>query len=474
VGFFPDITSADPQASNELPPLYLFAEGLTSTDASGKVVPFLAESWTVEDAGRSYTFTLRPNVTFHNGRKMRPEDIQWSILRVKNPATAAFRQADMRLVEAVTPVGADRVRVTLSAQNSSFPALLVGVFVIAPESVGAGGRITRPIATGPFEFADWQPGDRLVLRRFPQYWQLGIPKVDEVVVRMMSDNTARVDGLRAGDLDLMTTVPPQVVPVLKGDRAIRVASGSNTIYSHVTFNLHTPTPAALGDVRVRRAIALSLDKSQLVSVRQSPSGQVDDQPYRAQEFWYADLPDAFAKPDTARARALLQEAGAGTPTVELITLASWERMAEVIQQQLRPVGIQIRITSIPDFATFQSRLTKYDYGLLSDTGFPRDDPSQVYAFWESGSPSNIYRGGFQDPQLDQLLVAARTQPNPAVRRNYYRDALKIITDQRVATVIYAGEGEIWAYRTRLANFQVGRTNRFHYSGGGLAYVSIAG
>jgi len=474
IGFFPDITSADPQVSNELPPLYLFVEGLTSTDATGKVVPFVAQSWTVEDAGRSYTFKLRPNVTFHNGRKLTAEDVQRSIQRVKDPATAAFRQADMRLVDAVTAVNANTVRISLSAPNASFPALLAGVFIIAPESIESNGKITRPIGTGPFQFAEWQPGDRLVLRRFPQYWQPGLPKVDSVIVRMMSDDTARMNGLRSGDLDLMIGVPPQFVPVVKSDPAIHVDTGKSTIYSHITFNMHAGVPTQLQDVRVRRAIAYALDKPQLVAARQSPSGMVDNQPYRAGEYWFADLPDGFSKQNLTQARALLREAGVGPLTVEVITLARWERMAEVMQQQLRPIDIQLKITSIPDFATFQSRLIKYDYGFLSDTGFPRDDPSQVYAFWASGSPSNIYRGGFQDSQLNQLLVAASTQPNPLVRRNYYRDALKIITDQHVATVIYAGEGEIWAYRSRLVGFQMGRTNRLHYSGGGLAYVSVGG
>lgn len=472
VGFFPDITNADPQVSNELPPLYLFVEGLTSVDPAGKVVPFLAESWTISNGGRTYTFKLRPNVLFHNGRKLTAEDVKFSIERVKNPGTAAFRQADVRLVQSVTVLNPQTVQITLGDVNAAFPAILMGIFIIAPESVGSDGKITKPIGTGPFQFSEWQPGDRLILQRFPQYWQTGLPKVDRVVVRIISDDLVKANGLRSGDLDLVPGVPPELVPLLQRDPAIQVESANTTIYGHLTFNMRNP-PGPLKDVRVRRAIAYGLDKSQLVKARGSLSGIINNQMYRPGQFWYVNLLDEFAQPNLARAQALLREAGVGGFSVELIALTRWERIAAVIQQQLRRLGVEVRVTSIPDFATFQARLSKYDYGMLTDTSYPRDDPSQIFGFWQTGSPSNIYRGGFQDPRLDQLLLAASTQPNPVVRKNYYSDALRIVEYENVATVVYSGEGEIWAYRKRLEGFRVTSTMRLHHSGGGLAYTSVS-
>jgi len=471
VGFTPDITSADPQVSNELPPLYLFAEGLTSKDPTGKVVPFLAQSWTVSNDGRTYTFRLRPNVLFHNGRALTAEDVKFSLERVKNPATAAFRQADMRLVQSITVIDPHTVQITLDKPNAGFPAILVGVFIIAPESVGNDGKVMKPIATGPFQFSEWAPGDRLIVQRFPRYWQPGLPKVDTVVVRMISDPTARVNGVRAGDLDLITDVEPALVPLLARDPALHVESAKTTIYGHVTFNMKNPQ-GPLADVRVRRAIAYALDKTQLVRARESSSAVVNDQMYRPGEFWHVPLPDAFATRDVAKAQALLRDAGAGSFSTELITLQTYERVALVIQQQLRPIGIDVKVTSLPDFASFQARLMKYDYGFLSDTGYPRDDPSQLFGFWETGSPSGIYRGGFSDPALDQMLVTARTASDPDARKQALRAALDFIEYQKVATVIYSGQGEVWAYRTRLRGFYMGDTQRFHYSGAGLAYTSV--
>jgi peptide/nickel transport system substrate-binding protein len=472
VGFTPDITSADPQASNELPPLYLFAEGLTSKDSTGKVVPFLAQSWTLSGDDRTYTFTLRPNVLFHNGRQMTADDVKFSLERIKNPETAAFRQADMRQVQSITVVDPRTVRITLERPNAAFPAILVGVFIIARESVGADGKVVKPIGTGPFQFSEWRPGDRLVLQRFPQYWQPGLPKAEAVVVRMISDPTARVNGIRSGDLDLITDVEPELVPLLARDRTLRVESAKTTIYGHITFNMHNPQ-GPLSDVRVRRAIGYALDKSQLVRARESASAVANNQMYRPAEFWHVSLPDAFAARDLAKAQALMKEAGVGPFSTELITLQTYERVGLVLQQQLRPIGVDVKVTSIPDFATFQARLAKYDYGLLSDTGYPRDDPSQLFGFWETGSPSGLYRGGFSDPALDQMIEAIRTASDPSARQRELRSALDFIEYQKVATIIYSGQGEVWAYRTRLKGFHMGDTSRLHYSGAGLAYASVS-
>src|SRR5262249_23821838 len=146
-----DATALDPQVSNQINVFSAYVEGLTSVDAAGEVQPFLATSWEASPDARTYTFTLRDGVHFHNGRAMTADDVVWALERIKDPNTVAQRGNDLRDLS-FAATDPRTVRVTSAQPNAAVPALMASCSILAPESVGDDGAMTQPIGTGPFVF----------------------------------------------------------------------------------------------------------------------------------------------------------------------------------------------------------------------------------------------------------------------------------------------------------------------------------
>ncbi|MEL6271589.1 MAG: ABC transporter substrate-binding protein, partial [Chloroflexota bacterium] len=172
-----DVTSIDPQVSNEIPIIYAFSEGLTSLGDNGEIKPFLASEWEASENATTYTFTIRDGVMFHNGRQMVGEDVVWAVERTINPDTAAFRGNSLAGVS-VELVDDMTVRLTSPTPNAALPALLASTFIIAPESANEDGSITEPIGTGPFMIEEWIPGQEMRLVRHENYWREELPYLD--------------------------------------------------------------------------------------------------------------------------------------------------------------------------------------------------------------------------------------------------------------------------------------------------------
>ena len=150
-------------------------EGLTAVDAGLRVVPALAQSWTVSGDGKSYRFVLRPGAKFHNGRAMTPADVVASIARVRDPKTGSPLASRFAGVTAAEADGADAVTITLDQPSAPFLAQLAGLVIVPPEAVAELAR--KPVGTGPFRFKEWVPDTYIALDRNADYWEPGLPKL---------------------------------------------------------------------------------------------------------------------------------------------------------------------------------------------------------------------------------------------------------------------------------------------------------
>jgi peptide/nickel transport system substrate-binding protein len=467
-----DLTSADPQVSNEIPIIYAYAEGLTSVGDDGQIKPLVSDSWDATPDATTYSFHLRGGVTFQNGRPLTADDVVWSLERIADPNTRAFRSNDLKNLT-ITAVDAQTVQITTPQPNAALPATLADCFIIAPESASAGGTVSQPIGTGPFAFQNWTPGQSLQLTRYDGYWR-GAPAVEAITYTPLPDPTARLNALRSGAVDIAASISATDLPLLARDQTIATSRETPNIIGHLTFNMRSPQKP-LDDVRVRRAVGLALNKRDLVTtaVGDGGPGQVNNQFWSEGDFWRLSVADPFATPDLDTARTLLQQAGvAGGFKTTLLTWSDGRPLAEVIQAELRGIGVDAAITYAPDFATYQRDLEQYGYGLLVDSAFPRADPLQWFTFWQSTNSNNLYRGGYANPKVDALLAAAAATPDADQRRQDYAQALQILENDDVASLIFLTRKGVWANSTRVQGFTAG-AGPLNRADGGVASISLS-
>jgi peptide/nickel transport system substrate-binding protein len=400
---------------------------------------------------------------------MTANDVKWALDRVKNPETKAFRGNDLKDVT-VEAVDAKTIRLTAARSNAALPALLASTFIIAPQSVGPDGKVSKPIGTGPFVFDAWTPGQELRLKKNPAYWQTGGPYLDGIVYKPIPDAPARLAAIRSGTVDVAVGVAPTDLPLINQDPSIDVQLGQQNVISHLDFNTKS-APKPLDDPRVRQAIAHALDKQQLltIAVGDRGPGSVNNQWFDPGSFWRLNVPDPYAAPNLDQSKALLQQAGVGSGfKTSLLTWSDGRPMAEVVQAQLRKIGVDASIDFAPDFNTYQSRLKAYDYGLLLDSAFPRDDPTALFTFWASTNPNNIYRGGYANSAVDKLLDQAVATSDAAARKDLYARALDTIENQDAASIIFLSKKQVTAVRKAVVHGFTAGTDKLNRVDGGVA------
>lgn len=455
----------DPQASYYFWIHGGYAETLTSINAKGEIIPFLAERWEASPDARVYTFFLREGVTFHNGRPLTADDVAWSLDRVKNPDTLATLGPQLAAVtvEAVDP---RTVRLTSAQPDAALPAVVAMTLITAPESMGADGQLGKPIGTGPFVFDRYVAGQELRLTRNDAYWRPG-PYLDGVVYQQIADYSARTNAVRSETVDLLLGYPPIELPLVADNPDFVVQTHAFPYPVHVAFNMANP-PKPLDDVRVRRAVLLALDRQELLQSQEGEDGpgRVDNQPYGPDSVWRLGLPDPFQPRDVDAARQLLAEAG--VPDGFLTTVLAYPEtrlLAEVAQAQLREVGVEIEIDVSPDWATFTTKIQQYNHGFVFDGFFYWYDPAIHYG-WYDPERQSFFAGGYAKPAFAQLLDEARATTDVAERKQRYVRALTLLANEDVAAVDLFASGLVAVMRSDVKDLDVG-VNHLNPAEGGL-------
>lgn len=302
----PDTT--DPLMTSSLAGYNLFYavfDRLTAFDDDGKLEPGLASSWTHNADFTVWDFTLRPDVSFHNGEPLKASDVVFSYETVKKTPTSgnSFFVAVMKKAEATSD---DVVRFTLDQSFSAWPAQTSAISIV-PEDVysklGTEGFAKAPVGTGPFRFVSWQRGVDYVVEKNASYWGPK-PTLDKVTFSLVAAEDARVNGVQSGSLDV-GLVPPNQVPTVEGFGTAKIATKAA---NEVTFLGINSTSGPLADARVRQALSLAVDRSAIVNSLLGGLGTLNGELVAPSVTGYVE---GFPTPayDPAKATALLQEAG---------------------------------------------------------------------------------------------------------------------------------------------------------------------
>lgn len=404
IGFVLEPTSLDfTQADGAAIPQVLLTnvyETLVKQDQDGKIVPSLAESWTVSDDGKTYTFKLRDGVKFTNGADFTADDAVFSIEQVKTKWKPAVKAA-MDVVDKAEATSPTELKVTLKSPSNSWLFKMTTRVGAMFSKTGVADLATKPIGTGPYVFTSWTRGDNIVLTRNEDYWGTK-PNVKTVTFRYFQDPTAMNNALLTGGIQVISTVQtPDTLSQFDDTSKYAIVKGDTNGEVMMTIN-NTAKP--LDDVKVRQAINYALDKKAILEGAWAGYGTVIGSHESPLDPWYVDLADKYPH-DVAKAKELLAEAGQSDLTLKLALppVPYAAAAAPIIISQLKEAGITVE----PSNVTFDVWLdqvfdaSKNDYQLTIINHVEPRDVGTVF----SGDPTAYYTH-YDNPEVTKLLASA--------------------------------------------------------------------
>ncbi|MCA0940098.1 ABC transporter substrate-binding protein [Salipiger pacificus] len=448
VGQIAEPKSLDPAAVtavNDFRILMNVYDGLVRyKDGTLEVEPALATDWTISEDGTEYTFTLREGVSFHDGTPFDAEAVKFNFDRMLDEShpfhdTGPFPLAFFfSSVESVEAVDALTVKFTLSEpyapflSNLAYPTGLL-VSPAAVEQYGADyGR--NPAGTGPFKFAEWRANEAVVIEASPDYWD-GAPALQAVVFRPITDANTRTAEMLAGGIDLMVEVPPVALSEFQGEaHTLHEQAGP-----HVWFLILNAKEGPFSDKRVRQAANYAVNKEALVNDVLEGTAEVAAGPTPPAFAWaYNDDLEPYPY-DPEKAKELLAEAGAeGAELTFYVTeggsgMLDPIAMGTAIQADLNAVGFDTKIETY-EWNTFLGEVNPGLEGKadMAEMAWMTNDPDTL-PFLALRSDAWPDKGGFNsgyysNPEVDELLEAARVATDQDERAELYKQMQTIVQE----------------------------------------------
>lgn len=415
-----------------------------------EVVPDLAESWEANDDLTAYTFTLKQGVKWHDGEPFTADDVKFTFDAILNPSVNAALRGPVSSIDRVEVVDEYTVRFVLKRPFAPFPVMLGYNQAIVPKHLLEGQDlnqptqfIANPVGTGPFKFKEFVQGSHLEVVANPDYFD-GAPYLDGIVFKVIPDGNARVAQVKAGEVDFAVIEPPQI-DALKDAENVEIREAPQVNYYFFAVNHTVPR---LQDPRVRRALSHAIDKQAIVDRVLRGYGQVATGPINPLLGDYYNPNVATYEYDMEKAAALLEEAGWTKGPDGVLVNANGERftilfngpkgfpvMEQVItyaQQQYQKLGIEVTL-DIVDWPVHLEKYHNLQYDLLMEWWITPPDPD-LYDHYYSESTQNWW--AYKNPQLDELLVQARSEPDRAKRVQLYHEIQKLIADDLPVIYLY--------------------------------------
>ena len=439
----------------------LIYDGLVQIDKDLNWVPSMADSWQFSKDCLTLTFKLRKNVKWHDGKPFTAEDVLFTYKTMMNPKTPTAYRDDFELVRDVQVLDPYTVRVMYSQPyakavgswgTAMLPKHLLAKYV-EEGKLREAPQITQPVGTGPYRFQEWKSGDRVVLVANKDYYVEGRPYLGRIVYRVIPSQATIFLELKAKGVDMADLTAIQYArqtdyPAFKQDYNKFRYPGSG--YTYLGFNLKDPRFA---DRRVRQAFAHAINKPDLIEGVVMGLAREATGPLRPGTWAYTDKVKRYPY-DPAKAKQLLAAAGwsdrngdgilrnkEGQPFSFTIRTNQGneerKKIAELIQQRLKEIGIQTDIQTI-EWAAFLKEYIKqkrFEAIILGwGTGI---DPDQ-YPIWHSSQmgPDQLNQISFSNAEVDALLEKGRTSCHQQERVAAYRRIQEILAEEQPVVFLY--------------------------------------
>jgi peptide/nickel transport system substrate-binding protein len=421
----------------------LFETLLNFGEQDTTIKPGLAKEWTVSDDGLTYTFKLQEGVKFHDGTDFNAEAVIKNVNRWKAGNKEQFYYFNSMFkaegADVITDVKADgdyTVIFTLSRPQAPFlKNLAMSPFGIAsPTAFEKDGDKfgQNPVGTGPFKFVEWRPNETITIEKFDDYWQEGLPKLDRVIFQVFQDNTARLNALIAGEIDLADGVNPSDGKTVEANAALQLIERPSMNIGYLGL---TNTRPPFDDKLVRQAVNYAINKQAIVDAFFEGRAQVAANPMPPSISGYNKDIEPYPY-DPEKAKALLAEAGYDGKEIELWAMPvarpympDAAKVAEVIKKNLEDVGIPAKIVSF-EWATYleKAKNGEADAFMLGWTGDNGDADNFIYTLLDKDNIGSNNYAYYSNDEVHDLLIAAQSETDEAKRIELYKQAQVIIHD----------------------------------------------
>jgi peptide/nickel transport system substrate-binding protein len=455
----------------------LFSQ-LVRTDTKGNVSGDLAESWDMSPDGLTYTFKIRKNVKWHDGKPLTAEDVRYALAEINmkyNPvASTGFA--------AVDKFEAPDDYTLVVRMKHPFPAFFPWSLTnqwIYPKHLYQGTdprqnehNYKNPVGTGPFILKEWVRGSHMVMERNPNYYMKGKPYLDRVVAKFIPDATARVLALESGEVDYVSIfgLPPSAVPDLKKNKDITVFVHRNRVnYGGIMAHINVRNPP-LNSREVRQALSYAIDRKIIVERAVGGLAEPASSPISSfHEPWFNPAVANRYPHDPKKAEALLDQAGYkrgpdGKRFSLRITYARTDQggalqaAAELMREQLRAVGIEL-VLEPKDYASWmEGAHLKWDFDL--SMGSYQTGPDPAIAVARLYITKNIQKlmgrnlMGYSNPKVDELFENGEREIDLQKRIKIYHDVQEVLSEDVPALWLWDRLSTL-AYRNRVKGPIVG-------------------
>ncbi|MDY6855334.1 MAG: ABC transporter substrate-binding protein [Thermodesulfobacteriota bacterium] len=438
IGLESNPTNLDPRHAtdaNSYRLAQLLYNPLIKMDSQFHPVPDITKRFTQPD-DTTYLFHLKEGIQFHDGKELTCKDVKYTFDCILNPALKSPHFGAFEKIDSIVCINKYSVQFILKEPFAPFLINLAVIGIIPKDDMqkSEGSSHSAPVGTGPFKLAEFLHDERIVLHANTDYFD-GRPKLERITFKIIPDSTVRLLELSQGNVHLLqNNIPPDLFPFLEKKEALKIVKRPGTTYSYIGFNLKD---SILKDRRVREAIAYAIDRESIIryilkGLALPASGILSP------VNWAYEGNVKVYEYNNEKARDLLDQAGfidtdgkGPQMRFELTFKTSTDqlrkRIAEIIQQQLKEVGIKINIQSY-EWGTFYSDIKSGNFQLYTLSWVGITDPDVLYYIFHSSNipPHGANRGRYINKRVDRLIEEGRITLDMNRRAKIYSEIQKIL------------------------------------------------
>jgi peptide/nickel transport system substrate-binding protein len=417
--------------------------------------PGLAESFE-HPTPEKWVYTIRDGVTFHDGTPLTAADVVASMSRHLDPAVGSSWYSVYQNVVSIEQTGDRQVTVTEAMPDSQFNLAMGGsagvvesAATLAATGADYGNSSGGVNCTGPFSLEEWKSGESITLKRNDDYWDDSLrAKSAEVEFIFMNDSTARVNALKSGEVDGGWMIPMEAVSQLQSSGTGDIHFGMSTaVSSLIVSNLDGP----LGDLRVRKALLMALDRQGIVDAAAKGYGDVTNA-LTTESVWVGASEQGMSTAfdgleeypyDLDEAKRLVEEAGATGEEIVYATApigSEFNVIAQATAAAAESIGLKATIETVTPnayTALFSDPSAREGIDLFYTLWYlSSPDPLEMYSVLRTDEFSNY--GGWSDPEFDQVVNEAIAIDDPAARSQKTAEAQRIANEQLPWLPLYSG------------------------------------
>lgn len=431
--------------------------------------PALATEWSASEDGRTWTFKLREGVKFHDGTPFNAEAVRVNFNRWWDPKDplgfrdagktyavweglfGGFKGNEASLLQDIKVVDDNTIQFVLREPFAAFPAAIGSAYfgIASPDAIKKAGKDygiagAQAAGTGPYKFVEWRNGDRITLEKNPDYWKSGLPKTDQLVMRVIKEPAARLAELRAGSIDFTIDIAPDQLNELQSDSNLKEVRRPPFNVGYLALN---PAYEPFSKKEVRQAVAMAINRKSIVDSFWSGLASSDAHftPPSLKEYQDGNLPNYEYNPE--KAKKMLADAGYpnGFPLelwympVSRPYYPTPKPIAEAFAADLGAIGIQVKLNT-KDWAAYLNDRFKapgYQAYMMGWTGDYGDPDNFLYYHFGPGGTKDI--GNWKNQQVFKLLEDARKETDNGKRAQQYAQVEKIIFDETVRVPVVHSE-----------------------------------